>query len=92
MSVCDRIDAAIEKMELRGEAVRGIYLTDADHDLLAKAETRFWRKRLGLTAVIPLSYRGRLIFRSPRRSSIYSTHGVETVIPQRLSPRVRVAA
>ncbi len=89
MSVRDRIDAALEKMEFREESVRGIYLTEADHELLAKAETRFWRKRLGLTSVTPLSYRDHLIFRSDRRSSIYSTHGVETVIPKRLSPRVR---
>ncbi len=80
-----RIDAALDAMSEKKMEVRRINLTDADHELLAKATSYHWRKHTGSKArAIPLSYRDHLIFRSVRKSSIYSTHGVEQVIPQRL--------
>ncbi len=89
MSITKRLDAALERLEHRQMKVRGIYLTPADHEALAKATTYHWRKHTGSTArAIPLSYHDHLIFRSERRSSIYSTHGVEVVVPKRLSAKV----
>lgn len=88
----DRIDAALERVALRGMEVRAIYLDPADCEAMVKAHTRFWRKELKSNAdFIPLSYRDYPL-RHGKTSRIYSTHGVEVTIPKRLSARVKVAA
>ena len=87
-SLCSRIDAALEKVALRGMEVRAIYLTEADREQLTKEMTRYWRKQLGSKAVFhPCSYRDHHI-RPGKSSIIYSTHGVGVHIPKRLSARV----
>ena len=87
-AICDRIDAALEKVAFRNMEVRAIYLTEADYEALKKHETRHWRKKLGSKATFwPTSYRDHHL-RSGNRSIIYSTHGVGVAIPKKLSAKV----
>lgn len=80
----DRIDCALEKMAFQEMEVRAIYLNDADLKSLGKAIKYDW----GFAGQVHAhGYRGHIV-RSGTKSTIYSTHGVETVVPKRLSHRV----
>lgn len=82
----DRIDCALEKMRCQGMEVRSINLTEADRKALGKAIKREWGFK---GTVHPCDYKGHIV-RSAKRSAIYSTHGVETYIPKKLSHRVAI--
>ncbi len=82
----DRIDAALEKMRWQGMEVRSINLTEKDRAELGRAIRKEMRVR---GKVHPCGYRDHIV-RSGTKSIIWSTHGVGTTIPQRLSPRVAV--
>ncbi len=84
----DRIDAALEKCAWQKLQVRSINLTEQDRKALDRALTRDFGKPFKVYA---LGYREHIV-RTGTRSAIYSTHGVEVKIPQRLSPRVAAAA
>lgn len=90
--ICERIDAALEKMAFQGLEVRAIYLSPEDDEAYVKAHTRFWRKALNSRATFyPTTYRNHFV-RSGKTSVIYSIHGVGFAIPKRLSPRTKAAA
>lgn len=80
-SIVRRIEATLERVRWQRAQVRGIYLTEADHDALDAA---YSKANGGPRAV--LSFGDHLIFRG-ERSAIYSTCGVAFYIPKRLSPR-----
>jgi hypothetical protein len=85
--ICDRIDAALEKMAFRRMEVRAIYLTPGDRLALSRAMTRKWREETGSKARLhPCSYRGHHL-RPGKASAIYSTHGIAVVVPKLLSRR-----
>jgi uncharacterized protein (UPF0210 family) len=77
--IINRLDAALEKMAFRRMDVRAIYLTVEDHDALDRAESARWKRKVSV-----LEYEGHEIRRG-NVSKIYSTHGVEIVVPKRLS-------
>lgn len=79
-----RLDAGLARAADLGAAVRAIYLTEADHALLTRCNTRIWRKRLGSRATFtPLSYRDAPIRRG-KRTLIYTEHGVGVTVPRRV--------
>ncbi len=82
----DRIDAALEKMTIRQENVRAIYLCPLDRKALDRAQS----KEFGLKLHV-CGYRDHIV-RGGAKSVIYSTHGVGTAVPKKLSHRVGVAA
>lgn len=81
-SICDRIDAALEKVVFRGMQVRAIYLTEEDHEKLDQELNLHFGTRSAF-----LAYREHQIRRG-ETSRIYSTHGVAVAIPKRLSAKV----
>lgn len=90
LDIRDRIDCALEKMRCQGMEVRSIYLDDADLKSLGQAIKFEW----GFAGQVhACGYRDHIV-RSGRKSIIYSTHGVATAIPKKLSHRVaeRIAA
>jgi hypothetical protein len=84
--IINRLDAALERFVFRQMEVRAIYLTSEDHDALDRAESARFKRKISV-----LEYRGHEIRRG-NTSRIYSTHGVDVVVPKRLSPRVEAAA
>ncbi|MES2902872.1 MAG: hypothetical protein V4696_01680 [Pseudomonadota bacterium] len=80
----DRIDAALEKMAWQRMEVRAIYLTEADLKQLNRLLSKEFGRGFKLHAC---GYRDHIL-RTGKESTIYSTHGVEVVIPKRLSHRV----
>jgi hypothetical protein len=88
--IAARIDAALEKMRAQGMEVRAICLTAKDHDALDAELCRRWKEETGRKRFKAtfLSYRDHMISRSVRCSSVYSTRGVETKVPHKLSHRV----
>lgn len=80
----DRIDAALEKMRWQRLEVRCILLTERDRKELGRAI----RRDLGGKGRVEVCGYGGHIVRTGKQNIIYSTHGVETYIPKRLSHRV----
>jgi hypothetical protein len=89
--ILERIDAAIEKMRLRGEEVRAIYLTASDHDRFDREMCAKVKREQGLKRYKAsfLSY-GEHQLRRGTVSRLYSTVGTEVAVPVRLSHRVRL--
>jgi hypothetical protein len=79
-----RIDAALEMMRWQNMEVRCIYLTEKERKELGRA---IRRDLGGKGRVEPCGYAGHIL-RTGKKSCIYSTHGVETTIPKKLSHRV----
>jgi hypothetical protein len=100
MTICDRIDSALEKARWRKLELRGLYLDSADYAALAKQRTAEHRAAFGGRAKIwPLSYESVLLIGRPllpvkagQSSAVYATSGEAIAIPKRLSSRVRLAA
>lgn len=78
----DRIDCALERIAFRQMDVRAIYLTEAERAELDRLASTDWG-----SPVHTFQYRGHQV-RTGKASIIYSTHGVATAIPKRLSAKV----
>jgi hypothetical protein len=89
LSICDRLDAALEKMRAQQMEVRAIYLSPSD---LAKLD-RFHTRAFGVKGckIHSASFDGHIV-RPGQRSRIYSTNGVEVAVPKRISFRVVAVA
>lgn len=85
----DRIDAALERMRLRGRAVRTITLDEKDRAEFDAINTKAWREHLGSEATFYATQYREHFLRSGHKSIVFGENGEEVIIPKRLSKKVR---